>query len=547
MPDSKVILDSVHGDIKLYPHETAITDTKVFQRLHGIKQLGLSYLVFPTAIHTRFEHSIGCVAVAERIMAQLRSKPQSRRLATDSVTEKVRVAALLHDLAHIPFGHTLEDELSALTERHDSSEVRLRRFKTRLMRELEQPGDHFAKARELAEYAFKVNRTIKVIEDEIATGQKRATKSGILPDHEWYIADIIGNTICADLLDYVRRDMQGTGLNDDYDDRLYTYFEVAPDERGRKRLAIRIATNKGLRLDAVSDVLQVLRMRYSLSEKVLYHHTKNVASAMLGELLSYVEFKESAFDQLRDDQLIMWLANAVSRLPRNQKRAAKKLLDNFLARRLHKTIFKVGPAQQQPYQLKNSEHLGKVYSTVAARNSLQREIREQIPQLAVGDVIVYSPPPDMRLKEVWVNVLARNNVPVCRPLRAEAEPYLPRVILDEVELLERKYEALWAWTVSLSQDCLNYAFAVQLFLRDRLQVSNDPFLQSNVERQPELEIGRKVMVGAPGEYKLQAKAVELAEGRMAIELVAASGEPDALRAYYDRVVAEARDELQKES
>ena len=67
----KLIRDAVHGDIELGPLEIELIDTPEFQRLRGIKQLGTAYLVFPSAVHTRFEHSLGTSWMAHRILQVL--------------------------------------------------------------------------------------------------------------------------------------------------------------------------------------------------------------------------------------------------------------------------------------------------------------------------------------------------------------------------------------------------------------------------------------------------------------------------------------------
>src|SRR2546429_4146518 len=119
----KLIRDAVHGDIEMGPLEVELMDTPEFQRLRGIKQLGTAYLVFPSAVHTRFEHSLGTSWMAHRIVEVLR-----RNTAIDADAERViRVSALLHDITHIPFGHTLEDERRVLP-RHDKDRERVEYF-----------------------------------------------------------------------------------------------------------------------------------------------------------------------------------------------------------------------------------------------------------------------------------------------------------------------------------------------------------------------------------------------------------------------------------
>src|SRR5215470_3584295 len=100
----KLIRDAVHGDIEIGPLEVELMDTPEFQRLRGIKQLGTAYLVFPSAVHTRFEHSIGTSWMAYRILQAIR---RTQSVPAD-LEQLIRISALLHDITHIPFGHTLE-------------------------------------------------------------------------------------------------------------------------------------------------------------------------------------------------------------------------------------------------------------------------------------------------------------------------------------------------------------------------------------------------------------------------------------------------------
>ena len=72
----KLIRDAVHGDIEMGPLEVEIMDTPEFQRLRGIKQLGFSYLTYPSAEHSRFAHSLGMYAVVSRFVDAMKSNAQ---------------------------------------------------------------------------------------------------------------------------------------------------------------------------------------------------------------------------------------------------------------------------------------------------------------------------------------------------------------------------------------------------------------------------------------------------------------------------------------
>ena len=105
----KIINDPVHGFISI-PSELHydIIQHPYFQRLNRVKQLGLSYMVYPGAQHTRFQHSLGAMHLMMEAIAQLRSKGNE---ITDEESNAVLATILMHDLGHAPFSHVLEDTL----------------------------------------------------------------------------------------------------------------------------------------------------------------------------------------------------------------------------------------------------------------------------------------------------------------------------------------------------------------------------------------------------------------------------------------------------
>jgi uncharacterized protein len=124
----------VHGLVKLYPEELAIVDHPTFQRLRRVRQLGFAHMVFPGGIHTRLEHSIGAVHVAQAIVEHVKtnfdesseSQMGDWQIAeiAQNVGRLIRRGALLHDIGHVPFGHTLEDELNHLRPHDGQAELR---------------------------------------------------------------------------------------------------------------------------------------------------------------------------------------------------------------------------------------------------------------------------------------------------------------------------------------------------------------------------------------------------------------------------------------
>ena len=105
---SRIINCPLYGFINITPRMGFIIDTPEFKRLHNLRQLGATYLVYPSANHTRFEHSLGVSHLAKRLLLSLREKNTNRNI-TDELIELVQIAGLIHDIGHGPFSHLYDD------------------------------------------------------------------------------------------------------------------------------------------------------------------------------------------------------------------------------------------------------------------------------------------------------------------------------------------------------------------------------------------------------------------------------------------------------
>ena len=115
------LADPIHESILIQEYERLIIDSPMFQRLRKIRQLGNVFLLFPGALHTRFEHSIGVMHIAgqyfDALFRRIRSESNEVSKALDNVRRVVRLAGLLHDIGHGPFSHLYESFLSKRTAR----------------------------------------------------------------------------------------------------------------------------------------------------------------------------------------------------------------------------------------------------------------------------------------------------------------------------------------------------------------------------------------------------------------------------------------------
>lgn len=387
-----LIRDAVHGDIRLRPEEVMVIDTPEMQRLRGIKQLGTAYLVYPGCHHTRFEHSLGTLHCASFICASLRR--QGIRVSPDDET-LIRLAALVHDVSHIPFGHTFEDERKVFP-RHDKPE-RLRTFLFK---------------GELGSVLSKLGRT-----EQIFT---LLTKGGT-----WQ-ADIVSGSIDADLLDYLRRDALFSGLAQAYDDRIFEYFGVVDD-----RLVLHLTRHGMARPDARSEVLHLLRMRYVLTERVYFHHAKVSAGAMISQAVELAVtrgLEEEELYSLSDDGLL--------RLLHNQGEDCGALANAVRDRRLHKRAYALSATSAG--EVRRWELAEAYHRSGTARDSLEQQIADHV-GLPKHEVIVYVPAPTS-FKEATMPVVTHDGVV---PLNRAPGGHL------DISALEDQYRNLWRmWVFS---------------------------------------------------------------------------------------------------
>src|SRR5712691_1902398 len=146
--DSKRIRVPKH-DITVQEHELFVLHTPTFQRLFRINQLGLAYLVYPYATHSRAAHCLDTLHEAQQILDVLIDKGMLHSSDDRWQIDVTRMACLLHDIGHIPFSHTLEDENYFCDPTYDDSngpplkkhEQRGSILLERLLREIPKPWD----------------------------------------------------------------------------------------------------------------------------------------------------------------------------------------------------------------------------------------------------------------------------------------------------------------------------------------------------------------------------------------------------------------------
>jgi uncharacterized protein len=429
----KTVRDAVHGDVPLSRLELKLLDTVPMQRLRGIRQLGTSYLVYPSAQHTRFEHSIGTCYMAKILMDALKNNSPSAISPDDE--KAVAVAALLHDVTHIPFGHTLEDE-RRIFARHDADSERLEYFVS--------DGEI---GQLLASEKLK-DRVIELLQEKHSSDQSLQWSS-----------QVISHTICADLLDYLRRDSRFCGLNIDFDNRIFRYFNLE-----NNTLILNLQKGGLFRHDAFSEVIHLLRIRYFLTERVYYHHAKIAAGAMLSRAVERcveLGFDSSKLYELSDDALLYLLKDTFFK-----DAIVKRLMACYTRRALYKRCYvltdhRLTAAQRQKFS--RAYHL----NTNNQRSKTEKRIAREA-GIPLESVIIYAPPPKMNLKEA--DVLVKVDGRQARPLGDWQN--------QEVISLQEKYGKLWKLYVFVDPEYAQRFTIVSQICTDVFKQDNDlPMIQ----------------------------------------------------------------------
>jgi HD superfamily phosphohydrolase len=233
------ITDPVHKYIRFSQVEKQLIDSPAFQRLRRIRQLAGAHLVYPSAQHSRFEHSLGAMHIAGLAGETLLGKGV---IDDAEVVQDLRLAALLHDIGHGPFSHLFEEVL----EYHCNTSH-------------EELGKKIIMQSEIADilgrYGYSAHQICR-----LSFGQSKVN----------FMNEIISGGLSADIMDYLPRDGLFTGAEYaklDYH-RLVSSLEVS-----RNRLAI----NRS----ALNSLESMLISRYEMFKAVYFHKTVRSAEVML--------------------------------------------------------------------------------------------------------------------------------------------------------------------------------------------------------------------------------------------------------------------------
>ncbi|HZB73172.1 MAG TPA: HD domain-containing protein [Nitrososphaeraceae archaeon] len=294
------ITDPIHRYIRFSETEREIVDTVIFQRLRGIRQLAGAHLVYPSAQHSRFEHSIGTMHIAGYAGETLFSKGY---FGDEDKVQQLRLAALLHDVGHGPFSHLFEE---VLMEKHNMNH--------------EDMGKQIISRSEISDILGKHGYNSSDI-CKLSFGQSNIQ----------FFNEIISGALSADMMDYLPRDSLFTGVEYgkiDYH-RLISSFEVTTDGH--------LAINKS----ALYSLESMLISRYEMYKAVYFHKTVRSAEVMLLRSIMLADEQLNLTDKTLNKYLSLTDEITLERirLLGNDNKSAVRLAQDYKSRKLLKCVY----------------------------------------------------------------------------------------------------------------------------------------------------------------------------------------------------------------
>lgn len=259
--------DPIHGFIHLSHSELKLVESRAFRRLRNVKQLALTYLVYPGAMHTRFEHSLGVMELATRAFEAIQKKSgellnnnlKKIDMTVEQAKSLLRATALLHDVGHLPFSHGGE---SVLPKNKNGEAARHEQVSIAFIRETELS--------DLLEQGL-YHGVVKHITLLLGEGQP--------PPELFILKRLISGQFDADKMDYLNRDSLHCGVgygNFDYLRLLETLRAKESAEGG-----LEVSLDRG----GIHTLEAMILARYWMFTQVYFHKTRRIFDIYLRRYL----------------------------------------------------------------------------------------------------------------------------------------------------------------------------------------------------------------------------------------------------------------------
>lgn len=262
------IRDPIHGSISVSHEEARVIDSRIFQRLRHVRQLGFGDLAFPGATHTRHAHSLGAMHVASRLFDAITSRSSLAPAARDRLRAAVRLAVLCHDIGHMPLSHASESIAPARATLKlpawlgdDEGQASHEDFTAKLLVDSQLTG--------LIDDAYRPLGLDAALVASLVMGVTPPGVAGFVENGvDWtpVLRSIVSGELDADRMDYLLRDSFYTGVNYGRYDVEWILQNLSAVERDGKAV---LALSKA----AVFAFEDFLLSRYHMFLSVYLHHT----------------------------------------------------------------------------------------------------------------------------------------------------------------------------------------------------------------------------------------------------------------------------------
>ncbi len=346
----------IHGSISVSSDEKSLIDHKYFQRLRNIKQLGLSYLVYPNATHSRFAHSIGVMHLAGKLADALLDAAALKNLDNNArfyIKKVLRIAGLFHDLGHGPLSHFFEHcigkskiveldsdyqlesswfENEISHQKYQNSHLEHEHISVALIRRILVKNQHLAQdicsmlfedIIPSAELAGALRHTAKCFPEANGSSNLRAVFKFLL-----------SGELDADRLDYLQRDSHFSGVKISSIDVGHIINSVGLSYDPNIGFYIRVPPS------AVSSIEQVLISRRQMFNQVYLHRTCFLLGKMLEETLQeyglniWPNKTLNEFVTLSDESFLQQIFTQTNALNLPQRKNVKHIRSCLFARRI---------------------------------------------------------------------------------------------------------------------------------------------------------------------------------------------------------------------
>lgn len=263
------IRDPIHGSLTVSDEETRVIDSRTFQRLRHVRQLGFGDLAFPGATHTRHAHSLGAMHVASRLFDAITSRSELPCATRDRFRAAVRLAVLCHDIGHMPLSHASESiapprarlGLPSWMGGEAAGQASHEDFTAKLLIDSSLSG--------LIDEVYAPLGITPLLVASLVTGQLPPGAVGFVEGGiDWapVLRAIVSGELDADRMDYLLRDSFYTGVNYGRYDLEWILQNLSAAQRDGKAV---LALSKA----AIFAFEDFLLSRYHMFLSVYFHHT----------------------------------------------------------------------------------------------------------------------------------------------------------------------------------------------------------------------------------------------------------------------------------